>query len=64
MGVSDVGTPLTPDFWRLFAVLLVISTGVTFVGSAVLDAPAVRLWLRQRCRQRGLPACLPCGQDT
>lgn len=49
-----MGTSLTPDFWRLFAVLLVISTAVTFVVSAVLDALAVRL--QRRCRQRRLPA--------
>ncbi|WP_328766647.1 hypothetical protein [Streptomyces sp. NBC_00286] len=34
-----MGTSLTPEFWRLFAVLLVISMAVTFVLSAALDAP-------------------------
>jgi hypothetical protein len=42
-GVSTVGTSLTPDFWRLSAVLLVISTAITFVVSALLDMLAVRL---------------------
>lgn len=31
-------TSLTPGFWRLLAVLLVISTAVTFVVTALLDA--------------------------
>jgi hypothetical protein len=42
-----VGTSLTPDFWRLFAVLLVIFAAVTVVMSALLDALIVRM-LRHR----------------
>ncbi|MFF7648126.1 hypothetical protein [Streptomyces canus] len=42
-----MGTSLTPDFWRLFAVLLVIFTAVTVVVSAGVDALVVRL-LRHR----------------
>ncbi|MDH6437184.1 hypothetical protein M2158_005725 [Streptomyces sp. SAI-144] len=37
-----MGTSPTPEFWRLFAVLLVISTAVTFVLSAALDALTLR----------------------
>jgi len=47
-----VGTSLTPDFWKLFGVLLVISMAVTFVVSAALDTLVVRL--QQRRRQRRL----------
>ncbi|MGW0705913.1 hypothetical protein ACWD4G_08090 [Streptomyces sp. NPDC002643] len=43
-----MGTSLTPDFWKLFAVLLVISATATFVVSAVLDALVVRLQQRRR----------------
>ncbi|TPQ17738.1 hypothetical protein [Streptomyces sporangiiformans] len=43
-----MGTSLTPEFWRLFAVLLGISTAVTFVLSAALDA------LVLRARRRGM----------
>jgi len=37
-----VGTTLTPEFWRLFAVLLVSAMAVTFVLSAALDALVLR----------------------
>lgn len=43
-----MGTSPTPEFWRLFAVLLVISTAVTFVLSAALDA------LTQRAQRRDI----------
>jgi hypothetical protein len=46
-----MGTSLTPEFWMLFAVLLVISMAVTFVLSAVLDALALRAQ-RRRIRRR------------
>jgi hypothetical protein len=46
-GVRAVGTSLTPEFWRLFSVLLVAAMGVTFIATAALDALAVRL-LRRR----------------
>lgn len=49
-----MGTSLTPGFWRLFAVLLVISTAITFVVSALLDVLAVGL--RQRGQRRRLSA--------
>ncbi|MFC8513244.1 hypothetical protein [Streptomyces sp. NPDC057257] len=42
-----MGTSLTPEFWRQFAVLLVIAMTVTFVLSAALDA----LYLRSRQRR-------------
>lgn len=42
-----MGTSLTPEFWRLFAVLLVIAMAVTIVLSATLDA----LYLRRRRRR-------------
>ncbi|MEV8033433.1 hypothetical protein ACFYW8_00440 [Streptomyces sp. NPDC002742] len=41
-----MGTSLTPEFWTMFAVLLVVATGVTFVATATLDALAVRLLRR------------------
>jgi putative effector of murein hydrolase LrgA (UPF0299 family) len=49
--VCIVGTSLTPEFWRLFAALLVISTAVTFVLSAALDALVLRAQQR-RMRRR------------
>ncbi|MFF0097614.1 hypothetical protein ACFYSF_48155 [Streptomyces canus] len=45
-----MGTSLTPDFWKLFGVLLVISIAVTFVVSAALDTLVVRLQERRRRR--------------
>lgn len=42
-----MGTSLTPDFWRLFAVLLVVFAAATVVVSAGLDALVV-LMLRHR----------------
>jgi hypothetical protein len=50
-GVCIVGTSLTPEFWRLFAVLLVSSMAATFVLSAALDALALRAQ-RRRIRRR------------
>ncbi|MEU1473948.1 hypothetical protein [Streptomyces sp. NPDC005760] len=38
-----MGTTLTPEFWRQFAVLLVIATAVTTVVSAALDALVLRM---------------------
>ncbi|MFF1723288.1 hypothetical protein [Streptomyces sviceus] len=38
----------TPDFWKLFGVLLVISMAVTSVVSAALDTLVVRLQERRR----------------
>jgi hypothetical protein len=49
-GARTVGTSLTPEFWRLFAVLLIAATGVALVLTAVLDTLAVRL-LRRRVRR-------------
>ncbi|MCX4904037.1 hypothetical protein OHA11_06750 [Streptomyces sp. NBC_00878] len=46
-----MGTSLTPEFWRLFAVLLMISMTVTFVLSAALDALALRVQ-RRHIRRR------------
>ncbi|MFJ4200838.1 hypothetical protein ACIP2Y_14580 [Streptomyces sviceus] len=43
-----MGTSLTPDFWKLFGVLLVVSMAVTFVVSAALDTLVVRLQERRR----------------
>jgi hypothetical protein len=45
--VNTVGTTLTPEFWRQFAVLLVIATAVTFVLSAALDALVLRMRARR-----------------
>ncbi|WP_405876912.1 hypothetical protein OG762_01180 [Streptomyces sp. NBC_01136] len=41
-----MGTSLTPQFWEMFAVLLVAAMGVTFVATAAFDAIAVRLLRR------------------
>ncbi|MEV5528476.1 hypothetical protein [Streptomyces prunicolor] len=38
-----MGTTLTPEFWRQFAVLLVIATVVTVVVGAALDALVLRM---------------------
>nr|WSY51046.1 hypothetical protein OG999_13600 [Streptomyces sp. NBC_00886] len=38
-----MGTTLTPEFWRQFAVLLVTATAATFVISAALDALVLRM---------------------
>jgi heme/copper-type cytochrome/quinol oxidase subunit 2 len=46
-GVDTVGTTLTPEFWRQFAVLLVIATAVTVVVSAALDALVLRMRARR-----------------
>ncbi|MFJ5560705.1 hypothetical protein ACIQCD_25665 [Streptomyces sp. NPDC093250] len=46
-----MGTSLTPEFWRLFAVLLGISTAVTFALSAALDALVLRAQRRRIRRQ-------------
>ena len=46
-----MGTSLTPAFWRLFAVLLVISMAVAFVLSTARDALALRAQ-RRRIRSR------------
>jgi len=42
-----MGTSLTQEFWRQFAVLLVAAMAVTFVLSAALDA----LYLRRQVRR-------------
>ena len=47
-----MGTSLTPEFWRLFAVLLVTSMAVTFVLSAALDALVVKAQLRRMRRRQ------------
>ncbi|WP_262064448.1 hypothetical protein [Streptomyces sp. STR69] len=38
-----MGTTLTPEFWRQFAVLLVIATAATVVVGAALDAVVLRM---------------------
>ncbi|MBK3576421.1 hypothetical protein JHN63_21915 [Streptomyces sp. MBT65] len=42
-----MGTTLTPEFWRQFAVLLVIATVITVVVSAALDALVLRMRARR-----------------
>ncbi|XUL91705.1 hypothetical protein ACQ86D_38120 [Streptomyces galilaeus] len=42
-----MGTTLTPEFWRQFAVLLVIATAVTVVVGAALDALVLRMRARR-----------------
>ncbi|MCX5053008.1 MULTISPECIES: hypothetical protein [unclassified Streptomyces] len=46
-----MGTSLTPEFWRQFAVLLVIAMAVTFVLSAALDALYLRSQQRRAARR-------------
>ncbi|GGO41882.1 hypothetical protein ABT039_17315 [Streptomyces lasiicapitis] len=41
-----MGTSLTPEFWRLFAVLFVIALAVVFAAATALDA--LLLWVRRR----------------
>ncbi|MEU6144540.1 hypothetical protein ABZ848_29830 [Streptomyces sp. NPDC047081] len=55
-----MGTSLTPEFWRQFAVLLVIAMTVTFVLSATLDA----LYLRSRQRRAARRASGPGTTGT
>lgn len=47
-----MATSLTSEFWKLFAVLLVVAVAVTFVLSAVLDALALRTQQRRADRRR------------
>ncbi|MBJ3812974.1 hypothetical protein JGB26_38945 [Streptomyces flavofungini] len=55
--MSIVGTSLTPEFWRLFAVLFVIALAVTFAAATALDA--LVLWARQhRTRRRPSASCV------
>lgn len=42
-----MGTTLTPEFWRQFAVLLVIATALTVVVGAALDALVLRMRARR-----------------
>ncbi|MDH6522176.1 hypothetical protein [Streptomyces sp. SAI-090] len=46
-----MATSLTSESWKLFAVLLVVSSATTFVLSAVFDALALRT-LRRRADPR------------
>ena len=46
-----MGTSLTPEFWRLFAVLLVTAMAVTIVLSATLDALYLRRQRRRAARR-------------
>ncbi|MGW2717742.1 hypothetical protein [Streptomyces sp. NPDC001492] len=50
-----MGTSLTPEFWRQFAVLLVIAMAVTFVLSAALDALVLRAQQRRAARRPSGP---------
>ncbi|MFF6783692.1 hypothetical protein [Streptomyces sp. NPDC012510] len=60
-----VGTSLTSEFWRLFAVLLVIFTAATFVLSAALDALVLRAQRRRIHRRPALVRATeqPCRPD-
>ncbi|MFD4560114.1 hypothetical protein ACFWP5_38355 [Streptomyces sp. NPDC058469] len=46
-----MGTTLAPEFWRQFAVLLVIATAVTVVVSAALDALVLRMRARRTAQR-------------
>jgi hypothetical protein len=56
---------LTPDFWKLSGVLLVISMAVTFVVSAAIDTLVVRLQVRRRQRRLtdDRTGTTPCSAD-
>ncbi|MEX1659296.1 hypothetical protein [Streptomyces pseudovenezuelae] len=57
-----MGTSLTPEFWRQFAVLLVTATVVTFVLSAALDELYLRRQRRRAARRSagtGTPKATP-----
>ncbi|MFC7259323.1 hypothetical protein [Streptomyces lutosisoli] len=58
-----MGTSLTPEFWKLFAVLLVVAMGVTFVAAAALDALAVRLLRPRGCRPPAAAPSRPADTD-
>ncbi|MGQ4483677.1 hypothetical protein [Streptomyces sp. SAS_276] len=45
-----MGTTLTPEFWRQFAVLLVIAIVATVVISAALDVLVLRMRARRAPR--------------
>ncbi|MFK4104256.1 hypothetical protein ACI2L1_30065 [Streptomyces sp. NPDC019531] len=47
-----MATSLTSEFWKLFAVLLVVSMAVGFVLSAVFDALALRTQRRRAERRQ------------
>ncbi|MGW3109588.1 hypothetical protein [Streptomyces sp. NPDC001100] len=49
-----MGTTLTPEFWRQFAVLLVIATALTVVVGAALDALVLRMRARRTPRRRSV----------
>ncbi|MGQ4431334.1 MULTISPECIES: hypothetical protein [unclassified Streptomyces] len=49
-----MGTTSTPEFWRQFAVLLVIATAATAVLGGLFDALVLRT--RTRRAQQGAPA--------
>ncbi|MEV0743153.1 hypothetical protein AB0I51_46215 [Streptomyces sp. NPDC050549] len=46
-----MGTTLTPEFWRQFAVLLVIAAALTVVVGAALDALVLRMRARRTPRR-------------
>ncbi|MFJ1967316.1 hypothetical protein ACIO93_01450 [Streptomyces sp. NPDC087903] len=46
-----MGTSLTPEFWELFAILLVLATGLTCVLVVVFDDLVVRLLGRRTTRK-------------
>ncbi|UUU26075.1 hypothetical protein [Streptomyces sp. DSM 40750] len=56
-------TTLTPEFYQLFAVLLIAAMAVTFVVAAVADAVLVRLLRRLPARRQPDPGTVPNGPD-
>ena len=57
-------TTLTPEFYELFAVLLVAAMAVTFVVAAVADAWAVRMLRRLAARRRAAAEHRPPRNGT
>ncbi|NBM20281.1 hypothetical protein [Streptomyces sp. GC420] len=49
--MSAVQTTLTPEFWRLFAVLLVTAVAATVVAGLAADACILRIRRRRASRQ-------------
>ncbi|WP_326790169.1 hypothetical protein [Streptomyces sp. NBC_00151] len=50
-----MGTTLTPEFWRQFAVLLVIAAAVVVAAEAALDALVLRMRDRRTSQRPPVP---------
>ncbi|WP_416956150.1 hypothetical protein [Streptomyces sp. Agncl-13] len=59
-----MGTTLTPEFWRQFAVLLVIATVATAVLGAALDALVLRTRARRTPQRPPVPPMVRTDRRT